>query len=97
MEAMLNQEHELAVKFATMIQETLNAEQIAEVNRRNGTQQYAGVCASHDFCDPNQAMLDAMEELGIEFDPQDEQQTRLTDGAWTLAKAAGFDAEQIGK
>jgi len=89
-------EHDLASRFCRILNEWLTTDEIAEINSRNqGEYAGRGLCATHDFCDPNQAMLDAMEELGIELDVQDEKQIQLIDEAWSLAKAAGFDGEKL--
>ena len=49
-----------------------------------------GICASHDLCDANQAMIDALGRFNVEYDSQDEAQGKLIDAAWSLAKAQGF-------
>ncbi len=46
-------------------------------------------CASHDFCDPNEAMAQALQAFGVSFSPF------LCEGineAWELAQKRGFDA-----
>jgi hypothetical protein len=86
----------LAREFARVLTDWLGAEKMREVNARNVA--YAAeygdpnrVCASHDFCDANQAMLDACESLmGPEFDICDESTHALINAAWAHAKARDF-------
>lgn len=51
----------LAEQFRTTIQEWLTEEELAEVDRKNATPQYEGCCATHDYCDANEAMHRGME------------------------------------
>lgn len=84
----------LATKFSKVLNEWLTAEQMDEVRQRN-----AGgdplCCATHDFCDANQAMLDALDEAGIEWGgPEDDEGNRLISKAWDLAKSRGFRVDE---
>lgn len=86
---------ELAARFSTHVREDLGDEWLAEVNRRNAADVARGmpedgVCHSHDFIDPNQSLIDAMEEMGIGLDTQSQSQTDLINEAWHIAKASGF-------
>ena len=74
----------LAKEFLSIIRSWLTTEQLQEIDRRNEASD-DGACASHDFCDANQAMIDAMEKLGIA-----DIQCTLVDGAWEIAKLEGF-------
>lgn len=87
--------HEIAFRFARTLSMWLTEQQIAEVNCLNATPEYATCCATHDFCDPNQAMLDVLAELKIKFKPQSDKQIALLDAAWSIAKTAGFDSQKI--
>ncbi|MCE9555407.1 MAG: hypothetical protein K8T91_18815 [Planctomycetes bacterium] len=62
-------------------------ETIAEINRRNSTPEYHDCCATHDFCDPNQAMVEALRALALEFHPA---LIGLINEAWTLAQQRQF-------
>lgn len=80
---------ELADAFCSIITSWLPVETVAEINRRNALPEYAGCCASHDFCDPNQAMIDAMWTFGVAFEPANDGM-KLIDDAWEIAKQRGF-------
>lgn len=84
--------NELAAKFSQILREWLTTEELAEVNARNQADEYksGGVCATHDFCDPNQAMLDAMESFGIFYEGCDQTTEYLINNAWRIAKASRF-------
>jgi hypothetical protein len=76
----------LAAAFSKVIRSWLTPEQLAEVNRRNKVEE---PCYSHTYCDANQAMIDAMESLGLEFDGTDFTIT-LVNEAWELAIKADY-------
>jgi hypothetical protein len=84
----------LALEFARVLRSWLTAEQMRLVLERNaeGAKIGAAWCASHDFCDANMAMAEAMQTvLGREPDPVDnEADGDLWNAAWSRAKAAGF-------
>jgi hypothetical protein len=82
---------ELAKAFSEELRRVLTADEMGEVNRLNAEEANSGVCHSHDFCDANQVMLDAM---GDEFENTDEQNALISQ-AWNIAKAAEFDVDQI--
>lgn len=84
---------QLALEFVKIINQWLTPAQIAEVNRRNATAEYANACASHDYCDANQAMIDALEVFGIEFSL--ELADDVINAAWDIAKSCQFDASKI--
>jgi hypothetical protein len=81
-----------AAQFSRILNEWLSPEIIAEINRRNASPEYKGrgCCATHDFCDPNQAMLDAFEFFGIEFDPRLPEDHEFCSTTWEIAQRAGF-------
>lgn len=78
--------YRIAVKFCENIGGLLTREQIAEVVRRNENEQNTNICHSHDFCDANQAMIDA---VGEEFYNSDPQNANINE-AWDMAKSWGF-------
>lgn len=88
----------LARTFCRVMNEWLNPVQMDAVRERNRTTHAdSTVCATHDFCDANMAMLQAWQECtgGDEIDTNDEAQAAVWNAAWTLAKAAEFDADRI--
>lgn len=82
----------LAKSFSNVLNEWLTKEEMATVIERNQTPEYQdGSCATHDFCDANQAIIDAFEkEAGRELDTQDEDDMKLIQKAWDLARDNNF-------
>jgi len=84
------------IKLADTFSEILNEwipEKLYEVNLRNKEVSYTehGCCATHDFCDPNQAMVDAFVKVfGKEPSTKNQKHNMLIDNAWTVAKTAQF-------
>lgn len=90
---------QFADQFKTTIREWLTAEQLAEVDRRNNARADS-TCATHDFCDANMAMLEAV--VTLTKLTEDEACDRLVcltnddplldavNDGWTLAKVEGF-------
>lgn len=89
---------EFADRFKEVLRRGLSPAELAaidEANRRRADRS----CATHDYCDSNMAMLQAVVELtGLD---EDEATDRLVRGdllldavneGWTLAKAEGFSA-----
>jgi|SRR6185295_2042063 len=89
-------DHELADKLATEFSRVLGtwltASEMSEVRKRNATPEYGnGICASHDFCDANMAMLEAFEKtVGREPDLNTQRDLDLWGIAWSLAKKREF-------
>lgn len=81
---------ELAAEFSRHLRAYLTMDQMAECIARNALETRADVCHSHDHCDANQFMLDALESLGIEYDSSSQTQADLTNAAWDHAKATRF-------
>jgi len=87
----------LARAFIAIIQDWLTADELESVVARNGTNPAGDpCCATHDYCDPNQAMLDAHKKItGRELDDHDEATMRIVDRAWTMARVALFDTRNL--
>jgi hypothetical protein len=88
----------LARRFAHELRQTLTADQMAMVLKRNADPaQHSGlVCASHDFCDANVCMIDAFElTVGREPDASSDEDTDLINAAWSAARNAQFDPVAI--
>ena len=92
----------LARAFARELTAMLGAGTIAEVARRNRAETDPGVCHSHDFCDANEAMLEAYRRVfgrPVVWTSGADPGAAVTDTlnrAWDLAKTAGFDASKVG-
>lgn len=82
----------LADEFAARLYLYIGRVQFEEVLRRNPT--YGEACASHDFCDANEAMLEAFQELIPDVDAEaimaSDEMTALWNEAWAIAKASAF-------
>lgn len=87
--------YELAAKFSARLCDVLTSEELDKVLELNAVETNPNICHSHDFCDPNQVMLDVFDICSIEYDPQDDKQRELIDLAWTIAKDDDFDVESI--
>jgi hypothetical protein len=77
---------ELAAAFIEEINFLLSPEEIQEVNRKNETWEH---CATHEFCDPNEAMAAAYFRMYAKhIDASDDMD--LINDAWTLARKQQF-------
>lgn len=82
---------QLSYAFIGQIRAAINTADMEMVLARNQTPAYARLCATHDFCDAGECMIEAFLELtGIEYDVQNETHIALSDAAWALAKEGGF-------
>ena len=59
---------EVSQEFDRVLREWLTAAEYAEAVRMNQTEEYRDSCATHNFCDANMAMFEAMERCGIAAD-----------------------------
>jgi hypothetical protein len=80
----------LATEFTIVIREWLNPATLATIDSRNAAELDPHICHSHDFCDPNQAMIDAFARFNVELDPHNEEHVNLMDEAWDIAKRIRF-------
>lgn len=87
----------LAIEFSKVLNQWLTSEQLAEINRLNKTPEYQdGSCATHNYCDANQAMIDAFATLyNRQPDVQCDRDNSLIDGAWSLARYHNFNPSAI--
>lgn len=74
----------IAREFAKRLLEALGAKDLATVNARNATPEYATPCASHDFTDANEYMDEAFKAVGAPRRPA------IWNAAWDLARDNGF-------
>jgi len=81
---------EVAQRFDAVMREWLNEAEYTEMLRRNRTAAYKDCCASHDFCDANMAMCEALRQLGIETDNMgdDGPTAILWNAAWNAWRAS---------
>lgn len=79
---------QLAEKFTELLRVTLTPLEFAEMADANANESNPAVCHSHDYCDANQVMLDAMNDLGIECDWMTD---KLWSDAWLHARLELFD------
>jgi len=86
---------EVARSFCNLIAECLAAEQMHEVVARNAAETNPNVCHTHDFCDANLLMVDALKGQGLSSHIDDGYSHAVWDGAWSLAKAVGFESIKI--
>ena len=90
----------LSVRFSQILREWLSESEMAEVLARNAAETNPQICHSHDFADPNQAMLDAAKDLGFrEIDvldgPLSSAGIDLWNAAWNLAKSNDFEPDHV--
>lgn len=88
---------DLAHAFSDVLKEWLSQDQLRTVIHLNTSGVYSElVCASHDFCDANMAMLEAfIRVLGREPMINDDADLGLWNSAWAMAKAASFFVDPI--
>ena len=93
----------VAAAFARVLQGRLTPDEWREMRRRNATPRYrdglagTGPCASQDFCDANEAMLEALRRCGVRRRPRGEggpldPVTSLWNEAWRVAKRQHLSA-----
>ncbi len=89
----------LSMAFTYHLIKELEVGAIDEINKLNATEEYKGCCASHDFCDSNMTMVDALETLGYKEASLDvdwtEEILTLMNRAWDRAKELNFDPENV--
>ena len=81
---------DLAIVFSSILRTTLRNNDLFLVIARNATEPDPAVCHTHDFCDANQAMIDALEALGRPYAYDDDAQEALIQEAWDIARARLF-------
>lgn len=70
METTKPQHVQLAEKFTELLRATLTESEFAEMADANANESDPAVCHTHDYCDANQIMLDALAALGIEYNDE---------------------------
>jgi len=87
---------QLAVEFCKVLRSWLTDADFHAIIQAN-KESDPSLCATHEYCDPNQAMLDAMAKFGMDLDIESEKQGELIDKAWSIAKKAGFLPDRCGE
>lgn len=95
--------YDVAHKFKEIICKYISTADVKEIDRLNAAEVIgSGVCHTHDFCDANLIMEEALTSLGVKVfaqaenshDPDDQvmsdEAISLWDAAWDIAKAEGF-------
>lgn len=82
---------ELARRFDEILRTHVSPEEYGNILRLNLTDDYKDCCASHDYCDSNMTMFEAMKSFGIPEDMvlEDSQCHRLWNLAWEKWKSNG--------
>lgn len=80
----------LANKFSMILRSWLSEEEMQEVIKRNKSETNRSVCHSHDFCDANMAMQEALESFGLTVSADSDEDAALWNGAWNLAQKSDF-------
>lgn len=83
----------IAYHFADVLDQMLEPGEIQEIVKRNNG--IGGHCASHDFCDANEAMIFAFEIIDADFDLNNEDCLNAINSAWALARVHDFNVDNI--
>lgn len=86
----------IAAAFRAAMVAELGRDTCAAIDAANKAEASTGICHSHDHCDANMLMLDAIESVMGEMDMGSPEHTSLWNAAWDKAKAAGFAAIKAG-
>ena len=87
---------QVAERFRAVILEWLGPEKCVEVDQDNKSSGPLS-CATHDHCDANMAMDQAMRDVGVYQDLDEaftDAVTRLWNEAWDLARLDGFSPKR---
>lgn len=82
----------LAKVFSAVLKEWLTDEQFQEMKDWNGRNRDNPCCASHDYCDANMAMVEALIQHGTMKSHGDDPliHKELMNAAWTHARQEGL-------
>ncbi len=90
----------LARSFCARLIAYLGTDLVAKIAIENATEVNPQICHSHDYCDANQFMIDAMAEVypeidflgaeGLESVEAFNEHFKIVDTAWGIAKSHGF-------
>lgn len=80
----------LATEFSKVLHSWLTPQEMQKVIKEN-RKANDNTCATHDYCDANQALLDAIENLGWpESNAASQKDTDFLNATWDLAKRRDF-------
>lgn len=88
----------LTQAFKTVLAEWLTPLQLVTIDTTNNARRMDATCATHDYCDANMAMLEAVTRVFPDRAAEDLQNEMIGGGpiydvvetAWTIAKMEGF-------
>jgi hypothetical protein len=88
---------ELANSFSAILREWMTADEMEDINTQNESNGFnPSDCATHDHCDPNEAMIDAWDQvIARPFYAATWADTTLSDRAWQMAKENRFEQIKI--
>lgn len=77
--------------FSRLLRQELGRELLLVVVRQNNAEGNGGVCHTHDVCDANVVMDEALTQHGLTLDSHTEEYLHdVWEAAWDLAKARDF-------
>jgi hypothetical protein len=79
-------------EFARILRSWATDEQFEKMKQDNAAETSPSICHSHDFCDANQAMIDAMNQFGLPCPTDKEPIHELINTIWDYAKATHLTA-----
>jgi hypothetical protein len=83
--------HEVANLFIRVLTREIGLKKLAIVRERQAVERRPGICHSHDFCDANMVMQEAMEQLGLSwektFSADNEPMVNFWNESWDIAAA----------
>src|SRR3990167_3393949 len=81
----------LALTFSHVLKNWLTKDEILQVIFLNEQEISSGICHTHDFCDANQAMIDAFIKLfNCTPEMQNDNDVDIINAAWEMAKKERF-------
>lgn len=91
------QVNKLAKEYSRVLRSWLSEGEMQEIIHLNGTPEYKRLDATHNYCDPNQAALDAFPivfgrepEISGDINDDDHSDTKAIFDAMGIAKQNGF-------
>ena len=82
--------YDLATAFSRILRDTLTDEELSDVRKLNAAEPNPSICHTHDYCDANQCMIDALHSVGYPHSMDDDALFALECDAWELARAGKF-------